>query len=154
MKWFAKKKKEEKSWPSFIVRGMLSLNKKLLLLSAWLQHKTHAYSKGRKMTILFFFCIAFSIESFYAIWNSFQKSTGHAYAVTPIRGMPLLKENGPSPTVGVPELGRVHRFKIYLDSLSLSASGRKRRDSLLTIRPHLLDTLRYLETLYNESYKK
>ena len=152
MKWFIKKKKEEWSVPPFTLRIMLHLNKKLSSLAAWLGQKTVGYSKRKKVTVLFLFCVAFATESFYVVWSSFQRSSVPSYTVTPIRVMPLLKESGPK-TVAIPELKRIHRFKEYLDSVSRSGNGRRWRDSFLTTRPHLMDTILYLEGLYNEQFK-
>ncbi|WP_214226620.1 hypothetical protein [Pedobacter sp. B4-66] len=42
---------------------------------------------------------------------------------------------------------RLRKFHTYLDSLGMSASGRKTRDSLLKQRPGLLDSLNQLEAL-------
>lgn len=66
--------------------------------------------------------------------------------------LPLVKEKV-APSGDIRQLDRIHRYKAHLDSLALSPAGRLRRDSLLGVRPHLMDTLNYLENLYYEQQK-
>lgn len=153
MKWFIKKKKEERRVPAFVSRTMLCLNDKLLSVADWLGRRTMMYSARKKKIMLVLFCSAFVSESSYVIWNSFQSDTPVSYSVTAIRYMPLLKEGKATARIAIPELERIRHFKTYLDSLSRSESGRTRRDSFLAHRPHLMDTLLYLETLYSEKFK-
>ena len=44
---------------------------------------------------------------------------------------------------------RIHAFHKYIDSLARSPSGRRTRDSLLAVRPGLMDSVRMAESLIN-----
>jgi len=153
MKWFPRKKRSRESFPPFINRLLLRLNNALLLFSAWLGQKSMAWSKRKKTLMLGLFCIAFATGSFYTAWNPFQKKALSPAAIMPIRVIPLLPENSPATTGGIPQLGRIHRFKIHFDRLSRTDRGRRWRDSFLAVRPHLMDTIYYLEKIYNEDIK-
>lgn len=48
------------------------------------------------------------------------------------------------------EYNRLEQFRIYMDSLDGSANGKKIKDSILSQRPKLLDSLAMVEQLYNK----
>ena len=49
---------------------------------------------------------------------------------------------------------RIQSFHKYIDSLSRSQAGRKTRDSLLAVRPGLMDSVRMAESLIKKSKNK
>jgi hypothetical protein len=46
-----------------------------------------------------------------------------------------------------PEMDRIKRFARYLDSLQASPSGKARYDSLVRLRPGLIDSLKLIQPL-------
>lgn len=84
------------------------------------------------------------------MYQSFKKDNTDIYFISPIRTIPLLKEQRTRPVLNEQEFKRIHGFKIYLDSLQTTARGKLKFDSLLSTRPHLTDTINYLENIYYE----
>jgi hypothetical protein len=62
----------------------------------------------------------------------------------------LLPLQPPRYDPAIPEglLKRIEKFRRHLDSLSTTPAGRHERDSLLKIRPGLMDSLKMIESVY------
>lgn len=58
------------------------------------------------------------------------------------------------PTVRNDEIDRISNIKRYLDSLSRDHRGKKLYNSLLLAHPSLMDSIRQLEAIYLQQYKK
>ena len=150
MKLFRKQKRKQRELPPFLIRQLLYLNNKLHVFAAWLQQKTNGFS-SKKIKILFLaFCLIFLSVSITVMYQSFKKDNRNLYFISPIRIIPLLKEQRIRPVMNEREFKRIHGFKIYLDSLQTTDKGKLKFDSLLSTRPHLTDTINYLENLYYE----
>jgi hypothetical protein len=67
--------------------------------------------------------------------------------------MSIPKSTPVEPLTGGKELERIHAYKRYLDSLSVVQGKGAFLDSFSAVHPHLLDTLNYLETIYQEQLK-
>ncbi len=94
-------------------------------------------------------CLVMVLYSTAVIAFSFSEArtlmTKPSFAIQPLS---IIKSANPMP-VGVPAyIGRIERFKDYLDSLSYSPSGRRIRDSILERRPGLLDSIQRIEIIY------
>jgi hypothetical protein len=50
--------------------------------------------------------------------------------------------------IAVEEYNRIHSFKLYMDSLSKDVNGKKIYDSIISLHPKLMDSVRLLEELY------
>lgn len=158
MKWLRRWRREDGHPHLIIEKTLLALNNKLRQAAAFLQKKTAPYSARKMKTILALFCLLFLAGSLTVAVSGFQKEAAFP-SVSAMHFIPLLKEDPPPGPVPSKALERVHRFKRYLDSLRFTESGQARRDSLLRARPHLMDTLNYLENIYtnelkNEAYGK
>ena len=150
MKLFRKQKRKQRELPTFLIRQLLYLNNKLHVFAALLQQKTNGFS-SKKIKILFLaFCLIFLSVSIMVMYQSFKKDNKNLYFISPIRIIPLLKEQRIRPVINEREFKRIHGFKIYLDSLQTTAKGKLKFDSLVSTRPHLTDTINYLEDLYYE----
>ena len=150
MKLFRKPKRKQRELLPFLIRQLLYLNNKLHVFAAWLQQKTNGFS-SKKIKILFLaFCLIFLGVSIIVMYQSFKKDNRNLYFISPIRIIPLLKEQRIWPVINEEEFKRIHGFKIYLDSLQTTAKGKLKFDSLVSVRPHLTDTINYLENLYYE----
>lgn len=119
-------------------------------LAGYLQRKTNKLSEGAKRCCLFGFCVISSLVCvFIAVqsWQSPQKShSGFAQIKFPLYihsadyGKRL--SNGGYANDSLP--GRVKVFQAYMDSLSLTITGRGIRDSILAARPGLMDSIALL----------
>lgn len=150
MKIFRKKNKDHKELHPFIVRVLLRINYTLKLCANWLQQKTNSYSARKRKIILILFCVVFVSESIVVVYQSLQKNNAIPYYVTHIQPVRLLKEEV-HPLISEKEFMRIHRFKLMLDSLQ--TTSKIKFDSLLSLRPHLMDTIHLLENLYYEQQK-
>ncbi len=150
MKLFRKQKRKQQELPPFLIRQLLYLNNKLQMFAAWLQQKTNGFSSKRVKIFLLVFCLIFLSVSIIVMYQSFKKDNTNFYFISPIRTIPLLKEQRIRPAINEQEFKRIHSFKMYLDSLQTTAKGKLKFDSLLSTRPHLTDTINYLENIYYE----
>lgn len=138
--------------PLFLEQLTVRFDSGLRGFAARLQRETIRYSARKKKVFLLLFCLAFATQSAWVAYTGFQKDTAPAVSVTPMRFVPLLKEERAFSS-SLKEFQRVHRFKRYVDSLGTTPSGQAIRDSLLCRRPHLMDTVIYLESIYNQEHK-
>ena len=154
MKLFQKHKRKHRELPPFLLRQLLYLNNKLLMFAAWLQQKTDGLSSKKVKSFLLVFCLFFLSVSILVMYQSLKKDNTDIYFICPIRTIPLLKEQRIRPFINEQEFKRIHCFKMYLDSLQMTPKGKLKLDSLLSTRPHLTDTINYLENIYYEQQTK
>ena len=145
MKIFRKKK--DKELHPFIMRLLTIVNQKLLQYANYLQRITNHYSRRKRKIFLFIFCCVFVTESTILIIRSFKKDNMISITVSPIRFIPPPGFNNIHPIFSESEIKRIEQFKHYLDSNQIF------RDSLLATRPHLIDTLNYLQKIYTKNGK-
>lgn len=148
-----KKRKENEEQHPFLVEIQVWIEGVLKQFAAFLQAKTAGYPAHKKKAFLCFFCLAFATASGWIAYNSIQERPLSTLRVAPLHFVPLVNGDEPSHPPPLKELQRVHQFKLYLDSLSASEQGQALRDSLLRGRPHLIDTLNYLEEIFNNEQK-
>jgi hypothetical protein len=147
MKLFNRKGKERRVHP-ILVKVLVSINHRLRRLADYLQKRAGDYSVRTQKIMLVAFCLTFiSISVCVAVEGIRNKATD-GYRVRAIKVIPLVEEKTFQPKISMQELSRIHVFKVYLERLS-----KKARDSLLLNRPHLMDTLNFLETLYQNQIK-
>jgi len=111
-----------------------------------------------KLHLLVLFCFLFGGGSIYlmasAISNkngkmSIQKISFPAYAVSQHSAASL--ENRYILTES--EHQNIERFKHYMDTLQQSSLGRLKYDSIMKLRPGLMDSIFFIEHLYHEQLK-
>lgn len=77
------------------------------------------------------------------------------YTNPPLRPEAIQTIKAPSNAIGndattdTQTMKQIKAFHSYMDNLAMSESGRKTRDSILEARPGLLDSIRIVETMYN-----
>ena len=148
MNWRRRKKTEPKALPIFIGRLLVYTHTQLIALAAWLQRKTSHYSNRKRKAILAIFCTTFVSVSLSILLEGLKKRAPVYPSITPILAVPLVNPKDKRPLINEAEFKVMHRFRVYLDSLNRTPTGRHIRDSLLQQRPHLLDTIHYLERIY------
>jgi hypothetical protein len=121
-----------------------------------LNERATKWQPERIKVALILFCLVFGITSLTimakAIWVSKPDNTvsvkpvkaprfiGHAENVTTVLEHFISKK----------EYSRLEQFRGYMDSLDSSADGKKIKDSILSQRPKLMDSLVIVEQLYNK----
>lgn len=120
------------------------------LLNSTFSSLSHRTQQG----CLLFFCLLFGGCSFWlllqALWPGhggipLRSFTSHL----PYLEEPVRKEAGIPPDLHLKELQRVQRIRDGLHALSQTAAGRHSCDSLLLVRPGLLDSIYFLEQLHS-----
>lgn len=144
---FNRKRKKRRVSP-ILVKFFVGINRRLRRLADNLQKRSGNYSTRTQKIVLSAFCLMFISISIYVAIEGVRNKPNNAYTIKAIKVIPLVEEKTIQPQVSVHELSRIHQFKIYLERLN-----KKARDSLLLNRPHLMDTLNFLETLYRNQIK-
>ena len=139
------KKKKEKDLSPFILKILMLIDRKLVQCGIYLQKKTEKYSKNKKKVVLMAFCFVFVTESTLIVINSFQKNNIAFYTIAPIKIPRLTNGQNINPELTNDEFKRIERFRHFLDSNVIF------RDSILTVRPLLTDTLNYLRQIYKQN---
>jgi hypothetical protein len=153
MKLWRKNKRINRELPSFVTNALQRFNYRLIKFANFLQQKTNGYSLRRKKILLLLFVTVFITESTIVIIQSTKQNKKHTIAVARIKRIPIEQEPDQAPIITRSEFLKIQGFKAYVDSLSTTAKGRKLRDSLLTGRPQLMDSVNFLINLYLEQLK-
>jgi len=139
------RKKRDKELHPFIGRLLAGINQKLLRYAGYLQQKTNHYSRRKRIVFLFLLCLVFVTESSVLIIRSLQRNDMISITVAPIRIITPPADNPIHPVFSESEYRRIERFKHYLDT------NKTFRDSILASRPHLMDTLNFLQKIYKKN---
>nr|WP_199077425.1 hypothetical protein [Pedobacter sp. ASV19] len=116
--------------------------------AAWMDARVNRLSGKAKMALLLAFSLLMiSISVLVALTAVTGK---RKISIDTKLHLPHLEDHQQQPGTGLPVavMGRIKRYKAYLDSLGTTATGQKTRDSLLRARPGLLDSIRSLEKVY------
>ena len=153
MKRWRKNKKVEKELPSFLKAGLDRFNRRLISIASSLQQRTNHYSLIKKKVLLLLFMIVFVAESSVVLVQSITRKNKTPIEVTRIKAIRVESSDKSTPTITNTEFLKIKKFKTYIDSLSTSTAGRKRKDSLLHNRPQLMDSVNFLINLFLEQSK-
>ena len=137
----------------FVKAGLALFNRKLIALAGLLQKKTNRYSPARKKILLLLFTTVFVAASTLVTMHAIRAVQVRPLPLTRIKMPPVEKGQGPTPVVTTSSFLRIRRFKDFIDSLGTTAAGAKRRDSLLSGRPLLMDSVNFLINLYLKQFK-
>ena len=138
------RKNSNRELPHFIINFLTIINNKLLKFAKYLEQKTKHYSDSKKKLFLFLFCLVFVAESSIVIILSLQKVPAFSYSVEPIKFIQPPEISGDGFGLSASAYKRIKRFSHYLDSNTVF------RDSILSTRPHLIDTLNFLKQMYKQ----
>jgi hypothetical protein len=145
MKWLKKRyRKEAREVDARVVKLLLGVRKWLNRFAGCLQRKMNHFSLRKQKIALAFYCLSFTGASLYVGVASFNRRS-YGYHQQSISVTPLLKEQDAHDKLPFHELTRIHQFKLHIDSLR--ADERRR---FLAARPHLMDTVDFLESLYQK----
>lgn len=119
----------------------------------YMQRKTEGLSHKAKKWCLTLFCLLSVGCSLYLIIESFTGTSKRSLGVAPINVPVHSTQTGEEATrsfhlITKKEFEKIERFRHHVDSLSRSTTGMKIRDSILSLRPGLMDSIRVIENLY------
>ena len=156
--FFKYKERKEKQSPNGytdkVVAGIVT--KCIRMQEKWanyMQRKTNGLSLRTRKYSLVLFCLLSVGCSVYVILESLRHNTTKNFGVAPIHVPIHSTETGDEATrspllITKKEFERIERFRDYVDSLGRSATGTKIRDSMLSLRPGLMESIRVIENLY------
>ncbi len=138
------------------IAGLLLLvqNKFASFMSGAINH----LSARSKHVCLGMFCLMFGGFSMYAVSGVFRDSKSSVGIIkTDQVSVPKYYDHADSEIKKLlfsdTDIMRINRFKRYMDSLSHSAKGRHEYDSILKVRPYLIDSLDFVLDIYYSQSK-
>lgn len=127
------------------------------LFSSFLACRAASLSSRSLKAATFIICASWIAISTYFIVTAFTKDIPHqSFAFSKIKTMPLAQahKRGPSyihPNITVKEYAALENFRNYMDSLRRNLNPAY--DSILSVRPGLMDSVQLLEDIYNHPKK-
>lgn len=125
----------------------------------FMQRHTERLSHNAKLIVLSLFCLTAGSLSVYLIASSIIRCKAPPINVIHFKQPPYAVKSGDENTkasmmVSKAEYEKILRFRIYMDSLARSPSGKKLLDSILSQRPGLMDSILLIKTIYQSQIKK
>lgn len=125
-------------------------------LANWMAKRTSNFKRRHWLIVLLLFILAGGGYNCYLIADSLFSKGRIMFSIYPIHRPLFFRETGeatsdPDVQLCAGEYERIHRFKLYMDSLATSPSGKKVRDSILLHRPGLLDSVLFIEAHYKRA---
>ncbi len=117
--------------------------------------KTAGLSGRVKTIYLLIFCLLFGGLSLNAFIGVFQKRSNTQLKPAQLSVPKYYDKPGDNnmPVVTSEEMRGIIRFKRYMDSLQMTETGKASYDSILAIRPGLMDSLQMMESFYRSQSK-
>lgn len=133
---------------------MLLMNKKKNGTNRYV--KANQISGKGKLIQLIIFCILSGIISFYTAKRSFSGKHEISLSSSSLEKPKhiLLHSKKIKTTISEDEYLRIHNFKMYLDSIANAPSGRRTFDSIITLRPGLIESILIIENIYLSQKKE
>jgi hypothetical protein len=127
-----------------------------LLWAGWMQRQSERLSRGGKITIWFMFSLLAGGYSSWLIIGGVSGKLTNPFTVTPIRAPAYATSTVQTGNamISSQEFERIHRFRLYMDSLYVSTEGKARYEMIVGQRPGLIDSVRTIEELYQAQIGK
>ena len=157
--FFKRKESNTETKPNVISKGIQTGYKRLQGGWAnWMMKRTEKFSRRTWIVLLILFVLSISAYSVYLAASAITGKAEISITVTPIEKPRYTTETRETDKEAVEvskaEYRHIKRFRIYMDSLARSPSGKTLYDSLNSHRPGLMDSLQLIEQLYREKIKK
>lgn len=125
----------------------------------WMGRRTQYLSRKSLLLLLLTFTALSGGYSIYLIGQSFSGDQANTISITPIKKPGYVLQAGdvasqPDMIVSKTDYQGIIRFRGYMDSLTRSPAGKAAYDSIVLIRPGLLDSIRFIEEIYQSQTKK
>lgn len=124
----------------------------------WMMKRTENFSRRTWIVLLILFVFSTSTYSIYLTVSAFSGKKSRSITITPIKKPKHAVETGDAHTeateVSGAEYARIKKFRVYMDSLAQSPSGKNLYDSITSHRPGLMDSVRFIENYYQQLKQK
>ncbi|MBE9598646.1 hypothetical protein [Pedobacter sp. MC2016-24] len=117
--------------------------------AAWMAAKSEGLSLRTQWVALTVFCILTAASCIYLIRSALQPKPISMVSVDRIK-MPVQSAQVPHkrPIISAQEYEKLKTYRLYMDSLARSPTGRPQYDQFRKQHPGLLDSIRTIEQLY------
>ncbi len=127
--------------------------------AGFMQRYTERLTRNGKLIILCLFCLTAGSLSLYLIASNVMNRKVSSFNVAHLKTSPFVGKSGDENTKSVviiskTEYEKIKGFRLYMDSLARSPSGKKRYNSILSQRPGLMDSILLIENIYQLQNKK
>ncbi len=124
-----------------------------------MQRHTERLSRKGKIITLSLYCLTAGSLSVYLIASGMMSHKASSITVIHFKQPSYAVRSGDENTkafviVSKAEYENVQRFRFYMDSLARSPSGKPLHDSILSLRPGLMDSVLLIEKIYQSQNKK
>jgi hypothetical protein len=151
MRLFKKRKKEpgtidgDNKVAGYVANGLLKMQAGW---AGWMQRQSEKLgTRGKKIALIA--CCLFTMSySTIVIIKGIQGKTKVNVTSKQVIKPPIAIPDEPETGLSKPELNSLKKFRQYLDSLKTDTEGRKVYDSLVKARPGLIDSLAFVEDIY------
>ena len=126
--------------------------------ATFMQKQTERLSGNGKLIVLSLFCLVAGSLSIYLIATSLMGYPAVSIKISSIKA-PLYSarsvdhDTKSSIIITREEYQRIEHFRHYMDSLATSSSGKPIYDSILKQRPGLMDSVAFIENIYQSQTK-
>lgn len=124
----------------------------------WMMKRTENFSQRTWAVLLILFVLSIGTYSVYLGVSAFTNKKINSITITPIKKPKHVTETGDenieAAEVSEAEYSRIKKFRVYMDSLARSPSGKILYDSITHHRPGLMDSVRFIENYYQQLKRK
>lgn len=124
----------------------------------WMMRHTKNFSHRTWVVLLVLFVLSISTCSIYVVANAITRGSRNAISITSIKKPDHVTETGEdhieAAEISESEYNRIKKFRLYMDSLARSPSGKTRYDSITGQRPGLMDSVRFMENYFQQLKQK
>lgn len=160
MRFLLRKKKEGKEVNAGKVTGIKQMVFAHLQnrWATWMNRHTQTFSRNTWKLLLVLFVLTAGGYSIYLTIDAFFNANGKSISIIPIKKPAHINETGDAAatTPSITDAGYSHikNFRLYMDSLARSPSGKIIYDSIIMYRPGLMDSIRMIEKYYQQQKQK
>jgi hypothetical protein len=126
--------------------------------AVWMQRKINPLPVKIKFILLLLFIVLAGGYSLYCLTEGLSTKGEPTFSISPFKqpryGEPQKKAIPEAAFISREEYQRIHGFRLYIDSLARSPSGKRLFDSIITAHPGLLDSILFIEHIYNTQTQK
>lgn len=123
--------------------------------AAFMNRKFARLGKKGQVTALIMILAMGTLSSLWSFKGLYHDHTPSVSKPGPIRH-PVIIDYSPSstvkPMISREEMAQLQRYRLIMDSLARSPSGRYQYDSIMAAHPGMMDTIRDIEQLYLEQH--
>lgn len=121
--------------------------------AAWMQRQSERLNRKNKKRVLIFCCLVTAGYSAFVIISGVRGSHKMDIRISAIK-KPVGIHDIQASKEDTALLKKIRLFRHYLDSLAKDPQGSRLLDSIRNARPGLLDSLDYVESMYQSQSKK